>query len=199
VTVGLRYVWGHEVLRPLALTVAAFAFLNEANMAIFVLLVTDHIGLGEVGFGLLISVDAIVAVIASFFVAMVVRRIGHSGSMRTSVVLYGAGMLLLGLGTSAATAVAAAVVMGLSDPLWNVISSTIRQRLVPDQIFGRMMTAYLFIAWGAQPLGAIAGGVVAWAWGPEWVYLISVPAMVLLYIGARPMFEAVDRAMGPPV
>ena len=35
--------------------------------------------------------------------------------------------------------------------------------------------------------------------GPEWVYLISVPAMVLLYIGARPMFEAVDRAMGPQV
>ena len=150
---------------PLALTVAAFAFLNEANMAIFVLLVTDHIGLGEIGFGLLVSVDAIVAVITSFFVAMIIRRVGHSGSMRTSVVLYGTGMLLFGLGTSATTAVAAAVVMGLSDPLWNVISSTIRQRLVPDQIFGRMMTAYLFIAWGVQPLGAIAGGVVAWAWG----------------------------------
>lgn len=35
--------------------------------------------------------------------------------------------------------------------------------------------------------------------GPEWVYLISVAALVLLYIGARPMIEAVDRAMGPPV
>ena len=196
VTLGLRYVWGHDVLRPLALTVAAFAFLNEANEAIFVLLVTDHIGLGEIGFGLLISADAIVAVITSFFVAVTVLRIGHSGSMKASVVLYGGAMLVFGFGTSAGTADVAAVLRGISNPLWNVVSATIRQRLVPDQIFGRMMTAYLFIAWGVQPLGAIAGGLVAWAWGPEWVYLISAPAMVVLYVGARPMFAAVDRAMG---
>ena len=60
-----------------------------------------------------------------------------------------------------------------------------------------MMTAYLFIAWGVQPLGAVTGGVITRVWGPEWVYRLTVPALVALFIGARPMFAAVTRAMRP--
>ena len=195
ITLGLRYVWGHDVLRPLALAVAVFATVGEAGDAIFVILVTDRFGLGELGFGLLLSVDALVSIVASFFVARLVMGIGHAGSMSLSVVLYGIGTLFYGLGTHVGFAVLAAVLMGTSNPMWNVVSSTIRQRLVPDHLFGRMMTAYLFIAWGAMPLGGILGGLVAEQWGAEWVFLLTTPAMALLYTGARPMFRAVTRTM----
>jgi hypothetical protein len=194
-TLGLRYVWNHEVLRPLALTVAAFSFLNEASNAIFVILVTDRFGLGEIGFGLLISVDASVAIITSFFVARLVRRIGHAGSLRSGMISYLLAALCFGLGTTTGFAMAGAMLLGLSNPLWNVVSTTIRQRLVPDQVFGRMMTAYLFIAWGMQPLGALTGGLVARTLGPEWVYLFAAPAMGIVFLRSRPLFAAVARSM----
>jgi len=195
ITLGLKYVWAHPALRPLALTVAVFSFLNEASDSIFVILVTDRFGVGEIGFGVLISVDAAAAVITSFFVSAIVRRIGHAGSMRVSVLLYVFGSMLFGFGTSVGFAIAASVFMGLSNPMWNVVSSTIRQRLVPDHIFGRMMTAYLFIAWGVQPLGALTGGLVARTWGPEWVYRLTVLALLTLFFAARPMFAAVTKAL----
>lgn len=202
-TVGLKYVWGHPVLRPLALTVAAFAFVGEAGNAVHVILVTERFGLSELGYGLIVAVDGVFSVLMSFFVAGLVRRRSHSFSMRFAVVTFVISAWLLGFTTVIAGLVLAAVMGGLSDPSWNVVSGTIRQRLVPDEVFGRMMTAYLFIAWSAQPLGALVGGVIAEAWGSQWVFVMSGTVVASLLVFARPMFRAVDDAMGsdrpPPV
>jgi hypothetical protein len=89
----------------------------------------------------------------------------------------------------------AAVINGISDPTWNIVSATVRQRLVPDEVFGRMMTAYLFIAWGMRPLGAMLGGLVAERWGAQWVSIASAFVVGSLLITARPMFRRVDDAM----
>lgn len=194
-TVGLRYVWGHEVLRPLALAVAVFAFVGEANNAIFVVLATERFGLGGVGFGLLVGVDGVASLITSFFVARLVSATSHAFSMKVSVVTFALGSLLFGGTTLVAGAVVAALLGGISDPSWNVVSSTVRQRLVPPRIFGRMMTAYLFVAWSFQPLGALLGGVVAERFGPRWVYLVSGAVVGSLLVLGRPMFRALDAAM----
>lgn len=198
VTAGLRYVWNHPVLRPLALTVAVFAFVGEAGNAVFVVLATERFGLGELGFGVLVGVDGVISVLMSFLVAPLVARFGASNSMRLAVVTYAASGLLYGTSTIVAGALIGAVFGGISDPSWNVNSSTIRQRLVPDEIFGRMMTAYLFIAWGMQPLGSVMGGIIAESWGPQWVYILSGSVVLSLLVLARPLFRAIDLAMSDP-
>jgi MFS family permease len=194
-TEGLRYVWSHPVLRPLALTVAVFAFVSEASGAVYVILVTERFGLGSVGFGVLISIEAVTSVAASFGIAALVARTSHSLSMRFSIVTFTISSLLLGFSTAVAIAFLAALINGASDPTWNVVSATVRQRLVPDAVFGRMMTAYLFIAWGMQPIGAVLGGVMAEAWGAEWVFVMSGLGVGSLFVLGRPMFRAVDAAM----
>ena len=188
--------WGHPVLRPLALTVAAFAFVGEAGNAVHVILVTERFGLSEFGYGLIVAVDGVFSVIMSFFVAGVVRRRSHSFSMRFAVITFVVSAWLMGFTTVVAGLVLASVMGGLSDPSWNVVSGTIRQRLVPDEVFGRMMTAYLFIAWSVQPLGALVGGVIAEEWGSQWVFVMSGTVVASLLLFARPMFRAVDAAMG---
>ena len=193
--VGLRYVWGHEVLRPLALTVAVFSFFGEAVNSVLVILAKERLGLSSFEYSLLLTVDAIASVTMSFFVARLVARFGHSASMQVSVVTFALGALLFGSTTMIAGVVLASLLGGVSDPTWNVVSSTIRQRLVPDEIFGRMMTAYLFVAWSIQPLGALVGGLIAEQWGPQWVYLMSGTAVGSLLVLGRPLFRAVERSV----
>jgi MFS family permease len=197
--VGLRYVWAHPVLRPLVMAVGTFSFVGAAGNAVFVVLITERFGIDGVGFGVLISVDAIASVIMSFFVARLIRRSSHSWSMRLSIVCFVVGALLLGFSTVAAFAFVAASINGVSGPTWNIVSSTVRQRLVPDEVFGRMMTAYLFIAWGLRPVGAMAGGFVAEAWGAHWVSIGSAIVVGSLLVSARPMFRRVDRAMADSI
>ncbi|MCP5034731.1 MAG: MFS transporter [Actinomycetia bacterium] len=195
ISVGLLYVWRHPVLRPLAFTVMAFSFVGQATNAVFVILVTERFGLGSLGFGTLISIRGATAVAMSFAVARFVSRAGHSMSMRFAVVTFTTASLLFGLTTAMALIIAASVINGLSDPSWNVVTNTVRQRLVPDEVFGRMMTAYLFIAWSMNPVGAFAGGVIAERWGAQWVSVMAAAVVGSLLVLGRGLFRAIDEAM----
>lgn len=193
--VGLRFVWGHPVLRPLVIAVAMFSFVGAALNATQVILMTERFGLSDLGFGLILSVDAIVAVITSFFVTGLIRRTSHGFSQQVSVVCFTTAAFLLGFTTTAAVAFIAVAINGVADPTWNIVSATVRQRLVPDEVFGRMMTAYLFIAWGMRPVGAFLGGVLAEVAGPQWVMIVAGCVVGSLLVTARPLFARVDEAM----
>lgn len=195
VSVGLRYVWSHPVLRPLAFTVMAFSFVGQATNAVFVILVTERFELGSLGFGTLISIRGATSVVMSFAVARLVGAAGHSMSMRFAVVTFTAASLLFGFTTGLVLVVAASMINGLSDPAWNVVTNTVRQRLVPDEVFGRMMTAYLFIAWSMNPVGAFAGGVIAERWGAQWVSVMAAVVVGSLLVFGRRLFRAIDEAM----
>jgi len=44
--------------------------------------------------------------------------------------------------------------------LWNVVTVSMRQEIIPDQILGRVNSVYRFFALGSQPIGAILGGIL---------------------------------------
>ncbi len=49
-------------------------------------------------------------------------------------------------------------VFGTHTIVWNVVTVTLRQQLVPDQLFGRVNSVYKLLAMGTVPLGALLGG-----------------------------------------
>ncbi len=98
----------------------------------FVLLATERLGLSSFQFGLLLTVDAVASVIMSFLVMGLVRRTSHGSSMKLSVVAYSMQAFLLGFTTLIPLVILAVLLGGVSDPTWNVISATTRQRLVDD-------------------------------------------------------------------
>ena len=44
--------------------------------------------------------------------------------------------------------------------LWNVVTVSMRQEIIPDHILGRVNSVYRFFALGSQPIGAVLGGVI---------------------------------------
>jgi MFS family permease len=44
--------------------------------------------------------------------------------------------------------------------LWNVITVSFRQSVIPDHLLGRVNSVYRFFAWGMMPIGAVLGGVI---------------------------------------
>jgi MFS family permease len=44
---------------------------------------------------------------------------------------------------------------------WGVVTVSLRQRLVPRELFGRVNASYRFVGGGAMALSALIGGVVA--------------------------------------
>ncbi len=46
--------------------------------------------------------------------------------------------------------------------LWNVITVSLRQTIIPTGLLGRVNSVYRFFAWGMMPIGAAVGGVIVW-------------------------------------
>ena len=44
--------------------------------------------------------------------------------------------------------------------LWNVVTVSFRQTIIPTEILGRVNSGYRFFGWGSMPLGSIAGGLL---------------------------------------
>jgi MFS family permease len=190
-TVGLRWLWGHPVLKRLALTVAVLAFVNAATTAVFVLLATERLGLGSIGFGLLLAIEALAAFGASLVVSRVIGAIGHARTLQFALVFFAFGNLLVIATKQPAITCIGLVILGVSDPMWNVVSQTLRQRLIPDHLYGRVATAYLFIAWSTVPVGAIVGGIITQAVGLVPLFLGESAIVLLTLLTAQPLFRAV--------
>jgi MFS family permease len=44
--------------------------------------------------------------------------------------------------------------------LWNVVTVSLRQSLIPSHLLGRVNSVYRFFAWGTIPIGTLLGGTL---------------------------------------
>ncbi len=79
---------------------------------------------------------------------------------------------------------------------------SLRQRVTPHRLLGRLNSAYRLLAWGTIPLGAAAGGFVAQFFGLRTVFIGAGVVILCLLVGmiwvtdAR-MAEAEETVMEP--
>jgi len=183
---GLRYLWRHRVLRTLAMMVGVMNLVATATMSVFVLYAVDPgpMGLSEPGFGILLTTFAAGSLVGSFAAARLERRFGRVPLLFVSVVAASVGFAMPAFTTEAPIIGLTFAISGLFIVVWNVITVSLRQRIVPDRLLGRVNAAYRLFAWGTQPLGALLGGVVGQIFGLSAVFILG-GAMGLSLLLAR--------------
>jgi MFS family permease len=188
---GLGYLRRHVVLRTLAVMVGAMNLASSAIFAIMVLYVVTPgpMGLNEVQFGLLMTAMAVGSLLGSLFAARVERWIGRAPLLVVAVVVGAATMVVPGLTTSPILVGVAFAIWGAFVVMWNVVTVSLRQRIVPDRLLGRINASYRLLAWGTQPLGALLGGIVAELVSLEAVFILAGLGTAILVILNRILTE----------
>ncbi len=112
-------------------------------------------------YGLVLAAGAIGGVVAGVASARVVRLLGPQVAVIGTVVVQAATQLGLGLTTN--VIVAAVLLAGGSAAfaVFNVVAVTLRQRLVPVELLGRVSAVYRTVGRAAEAISALAGGVIA--------------------------------------
>ena len=158
---GLRWLAGHRLLRSFAVVVSVWHLVWAAGNAVLVLYAQELLGLGSAGFGILLAAGALGSLIGTFVASRLATRIGRRWTLAGSVAIAGLAELGLGLTATPVAAAIALAVAGACAVVWNVITVALRQRLVPDDLLGRVNGAYRFAAMGAVAIGAGLGGALA--------------------------------------
>lgn len=192
---GLRWLAGHRLLRTIALVLAANNFANAMGTATLVLLATQTLHLSATGYGVLLAGGAVGSVLGGLVNARIVARVGELPALVTAlaanVVLY----LGLGLAPDAVVLGALLAVNGFVTTLWNIVTVSLRQRVVPGELLGRVNSVYRLLAWGLIPLGSLAGGFVAHLLGLRAPYLTAAGLRaVALAVGLPALLGAVRAA-----
>lgn len=182
---GLRFVFSHRLIRPLVLTSSLLNFAFTGYFAVFVLWVVgpgSALGLSRAQYPLLTLGFALGAVAGSLCTEAAQRVFGELpllvGSLVLSVVL----LLVPVMWPNVWATAAALVLIGFANALGNVVAQSLRQRLVPSELLGRVGGASRTLAFGLMPVGALLAGVVAQTLGLA-VTFFATASFALLVCG----------------
>src|SRR3984957_9725553 len=195
---GARYLFADRRLRVLLAVVSSLAALQGMEGGVLVLLATTVWGIRPAAYGIFLAVGAAGNLLGSVAAARLVARFGSAPTLIAAAGISGIGYLLMAPAKGWVLAGAAFVMIGLAVGAGSVIAISLRQRLTPPDLMGRVGGAWRGITWGAAPLGALAAGGLA-AFGG--LRLPTVLAGVLQCVGAlvlaRPLLQRIGSEQGP--
>jgi MFS family permease len=191
---GVRYLSGHRLLRIVAVLLGVAGAASQMGQSTLVLLAVQVLHTGTRGYGLLWTAAAVGAILGGFTAPALTGRLGMLPSLILSLAASAATLAGIGLAPDAVVAGAMFAVNGYSVSMWNVVTISLRQQIVPAELFGRVNSVYRMIGWGLLPVGAITGGFVAGAFGLRAPYLLGGIVMGIAAVAALPVLVHADRA-----
>jgi predicted MFS family arabinose efflux permease len=184
---GLRWLTRARLPRTLTLITAGGNFCEAMALSLLVLFARQVLGVGGVGYGVLLAAMAAGGVVGGIFSAKVVHRLGaRTVAIAVEVISPAAWLAIAAFGRNMIVVVAMFTVFSLALSMWNVVSMSTRQRLVPNELLGRVVSASRMLAYGATPLGALAGGFVASEYGLIAPWLVGGVLSLLVAVVSLP-------------
>lgn len=180
---GVRWLWGNAAIRTLAMIILAFNITWGAGWSVLVLYATQHLGMGEVGFGLLGTAAAVGGLIGTSSYDWLERRFSIATLMRVCLSLEVFVHLGLAITSVPWVALAIMVVFGAYAFVWGTVSKTVRQRATPVELLGRLGSVYLVGVYAGLVVGSALGGVIASRWGvtaPFWFAFVGTAVTLAL-------------------
>ncbi|MFE6736720.1 MFS transporter [Microbacterium sp. NPDC057650] len=194
---GIRWAWHNKPVRTLIAIILLFNVTWAAPWGVLVLYATEHLGMGPVGYGALTTASALGGLIATGSFGWLERHVSFATLMRVCLTLEVLMHLAMALTTTGWVALVILFVFGAYAFVWGTISTTVRQRLVPHELQGRVGSVNMVGVFGGMVLGQALGGVIAQLWGPTapWWFAFAGAAITLLL-----MWRSIGHvAAAPPV
>lgn len=195
---GLRFLWRQPVLRTFTAAVGLFNLATSATFAILVLYATGPMGLSEQAYGVLLTSTAAGSLLGSLLAERIEHRLGRA---RTLQVSYLVSAVTITVPTVTADPVAVGIALFTSSVgvmVSNIVMVSLRQRIAPDRLLGRLNSAHRLVAWGTKPLGAALGGALAAGLGLRPVFAVVAVLPLAAVVGLARLTDhrlnSVDRS-----
>ena len=157
---GFAFLRGVPLLKTLAWTTGFWNLFHQMIVIGVVLHAQENLGLSAQAYGLTLAGGAVGGIAGSLLGDRIALRLGSVRTMQWMLALSGPCFIGMALAPEAWTMGACFAAMEFSGFVWNVVSVSTRQRMIPDALRGRVNSIYRLLAWGMMPLGLVLSGLV---------------------------------------
>ena len=176
---GLRFLWNQPILRIMALLSMTINFLLSPVTLVVIVLArgTLHIDVQTLGF--IVSAAGIGGLLGAFVAPWMREHLRFGQVIIGSVFIWVVAIVLLAIAESALPLMLGSGLIGLIWGPFGVTLVTYRLSLTPDSMQGRVNSAYRFLSFGAEPLGAAIGGFLLVVLSPRIVLVVIASGLAL--------------------
>jgi MFS family permease len=201
---GFAWLWSHELLRPMAIILGCLNLLGTMVSATFILFTQEVLGASVFTFAVLGTAGAVGGILGGLIAPKVSQKIGSGPSLWLTLAIGPISGLIIWTTKSWQVVWVVLLFNSLFSIVWNTITVSLRQSIIPTHLLGRVNSVYRFFAWGSIPIGMfLGGGIVAIAnqfmsreSALRLPYLLGAVCGAFLFIVAAPKLttKAIDHA-----
>lgn len=158
---GLQWIAQNRVVGALALVGALASVGYMLPFSILVLFAQDRLGVNETQYGLILAVSALGGLAGSFLTSRVRARFGYRMIIAASLLTGAASLFALAITTAPVLAAILLAIYILHAVVWGICATSLRQRLVPEDLRGRVNAGSRVLGLLGLAIGSIAGGALA--------------------------------------
>ena len=157
---GFTWLWKHELLRPMAIILGCLNGLGAITAATFILFAQEILDTSVFIFAILGTAGAIGGTVGGILGPKISAKLGSGPSLYLTLLSAPVITLIIGLTSSWQLFWALTAIGTCFAVLWNVITVSLRQSIIPSHLLGRVNSVYRFFAWGSLPIGTLIGGAL---------------------------------------
>jgi MFS family permease len=157
---GFSWLWKHELLRPMAIILGCLNGLGAITAATFILFAQEILETSVFIFAILGTAGAVGGTLGGILGPKISAKIGSGPSLYLTLLTAPIICLIIGLTSSWQLFWFLTAFGTFFAVLWNVITVSLRQSIIPTHLLGRVNSVYRFFAWGSLPIGTLIGGAL---------------------------------------
>jgi MFS family permease len=157
---GFSWLWSHSLLRPMAIILGTLNLVGAITAATFILFAQEILETSVFEFAILGTSGAVGGVLGGILGPKISKKLGSGPSLYLTLISMPIMSLIIGLTSNwylAWVMIAGTTIFAV---LWNVITVSLRQSIIPTHLLGRVNSVYRFFAWGSMPIGMLIGGAI---------------------------------------
>lgn len=162
---GLGFVFRQPAISRITLASFLTNFASTATFTLVPIVILRLLGFSAFQYGLIMTLGAVGGLLGAGAAGRIARRIGTANAVRfstlagaMSVFCYPFALALPDRASSLVVLIAGSFIGNGAVLTYNVTQVSLRQRLCPPNLLGRMNASVRFIVWGIMPISALAAG-----------------------------------------
>ena len=201
---GYRWLWAHDLLRPMAIILGALNLVGTMVAATFILYTQEVLNTSVFVFAVLGTAGAVGGIAGGLIAPKISEKIGSGPSLWLSLAMGPIGAVIIGTSNSWHVVWVVLLFQSFLSVLWNTITVSLRQSIIPTYLLGRVNSVYRFFGWGSIPIGMFLGGAivsiaqyfVSREMALRTPYLVGAVLGLLIFIFAAPRLttKAINQA-----